>query len=130
MFRAVLWSEETSDSEKDLDVDSLDLCMGFEDSRVKVNKKREEIEDILSGRPNLVSNVNATRDKWQYIFPNRDHADVKEVWFAGDLIVYSVSTITHNGNWQYNLQVRMETLGEAPVFLRAILVYRSYPCAG
>ena len=26
------------------------------------------------------------RDEWQYAAPERDHADVKEVWFAGDSI--------------------------------------------
>ena len=59
-----------------------------------------------------------------------NQADVKEVWFAGDSTVYNVSTITHNGNWQYNFQVRMQMLGEAAVLQDAIRVYRSYPCAG
>ncbi|KAF8326176.1 hypothetical protein F5887DRAFT_233355, partial [Amanita rubescens] len=94
-FRPDLWSEETSKSEKDLDVDFPDVHIKFEDSKVNFltpgavsladpNKKREVIENILSGGPNPVSNsVDATRDKWKHKFPNRDYADVKEVWFAG-----------------------------------------------
>lgn len=135
-----MWSEETSNSEKDLDVDFPDVCIEFDDPKVKFltpgavlladpDKKREEIKSILSGHPSLVSNsVGTTRDKWTHILPNRDHADVKEVWFAGDLTVHNVSTITHNENWQYNFQVRIQMLGEAAVFL--IRVYHSYPCAG
>ncbi|KAF8325512.1 hypothetical protein F5887DRAFT_248465 [Amanita rubescens] len=94
-FRPILWSQETSKSEKDLDVDFPDVRIKFEDSKVNFftpctitladpNKKREVIKNILSGGPNPVPNsVYATRDKWKHIFPNRDHADVKEVWFAG-----------------------------------------------
>ncbi|KAF8630318.1 hypothetical protein AX15_002991 [Amanita polypyramis BW_CC] len=57
-FRPNVWSEATPAREQELDVDLLEPdCDGL---------------DATQGR-----------DDWQYKAPNRDFADVKEVWFAG-----------------------------------------------
>jgi uncharacterized protein (DUF2235 family) len=59
-FRPNLWSEVTPGHERDQDVD--------------IPK--------LKGIP-----PNANRDDWAYVPPNRDFADVEEVWFAGKLLI-------------------------------------------
>ena len=56
-FRPDVWGEQTEDSEQELDID---LPIDWEVDR--------------SG-PNV----------WEYTAPKRKPADVKEVWFAGDL---------------------------------------------
>ncbi len=56
-FRPNTWGEQTVDREQELDVD---LPIDWEADR-------------------------SNRDVWQYTAPERSHADVKEVWFAGDL---------------------------------------------
>ena len=56
-FRPNVWGEQTLDREQELDVD---LLADWELHRSDTNS-------------------------WQYTAPDRDHADVKEVWFAGDL---------------------------------------------
>jgi uncharacterized protein (DUF2235 family) len=56
-FRPDLWGELTVEREQDLDIDL------------------PAPEEVL-----VIDN------EWQYTPPKRDHADVKEVWFAGDLI--------------------------------------------
>lgn len=55
-FRPNVWSELTPDREQELDVDI------------------PEPEGIPH---------DANRDEWTYVPPNRDFADVEEVWFAG-----------------------------------------------
>ena len=45
------------------------------------------------------------RDNWRYTPPDHDYADVKEVWFAGNLTLAHVSEVT------YDYQVPMPTLG-------------------
>jgi len=55
-FRPNVWAEQTLDHAQELDDD------------VPVTDQDGQTE----------------RDKWQYKAPQRDHADVKEVWFAGD----------------------------------------------
>jgi uncharacterized protein (DUF2235 family) len=62
------------------------------------------------------------RDDWGYTPPDRDYADVKEVWFAGDLTLANVSEVT------YDHQVPMQTLVET--LNGTIRVYNSYLCAG
>jgi hypothetical protein len=64
------------------------------------------------------------RDIWQYTPPERDHADVKEVWFAGDLTRSNTSTLTHN------CQALIQMLVEAPILRSAIRVCLLYRCAG
>ncbi|KAF8332492.1 hypothetical protein F5887DRAFT_45647 [Amanita rubescens] len=54
-FRPNVWGEQTVDREQELDVD------------IPINW---EVDRTI-------------RDGWQYKAPTRDHADVKEVWFAG-----------------------------------------------
>ncbi|KAF8630027.1 hypothetical protein AX15_003142 [Amanita polypyramis BW_CC] len=54
-FRPNVWSELTPEREQELDVDLPD--------------------------PDPIDN--SDRNNWRYNPPNRDHADVKEVWFAG-----------------------------------------------
>ncbi|KAF8335121.1 hypothetical protein F5887DRAFT_989621 [Amanita rubescens] len=55
-FRPAMWAEQTVDIEQELDVD-------FPIPEVDVEQRE--------------------RNEWQYIPPNRNHANVKEVWFAG-----------------------------------------------
>ncbi|KAF8716690.1 hypothetical protein AX14_012240 [Amanita brunnescens Koide BX004] len=55
-FRPDLWCEVTSESEQDLDLYV----------------------------PKLQDDGNTKRDDWEYTPPNRDRADVKEVWFSGE----------------------------------------------
>ena len=57
VLRPTMWAEQTLDHAQELDVD------------LPVTEQDDQSE----------------RDKWQYKAPQRDHADVKEVWFAGDL---------------------------------------------
>ena len=55
-FRPTVWGERTVDSKHELDVDF----------PVEWNVDR------------------SNPDEWQYTPPDRSHADVKEVWFAGN----------------------------------------------
>ena len=55
-FRPSIWHEQMVDSEQELDVD---LPIDWRADR-------------------------SNPDEWQYAAPDRDHADVKEVWFAGN----------------------------------------------
>ena len=61
-YRPNLWSELTVEREQDLDIDL---------------PAPDEIDVI--------------RNEWQYSPPKRDHADVKEVWFAGELTQANMS---------------------------------------
>ena len=65
-----------------------------------------------------------TRDDWEYSPPERDHADVKEVWFAGDFVPANTSSFT------YNYQVPIRMLVEAPILRNEITVYLSSRFAG
>lgn len=57
IFRPNMWSELTVEREQELDVDL----------------------------PAPRDDPSTQRDGWKYRAPQRDHADIKEVWFAGDL---------------------------------------------
>ena len=48
----------------------------------------------------------AALENWEYVPPDRDYADVKEVWFAGD------SDLANVFNFAYSSQVPMRTLVE------------------
>jgi hypothetical protein len=74
-----MWSELTVEREQELDVD-LPI------------PEEADLHDILA--PMEINRSPATRDDWQYSPPERDHADVKEVWFAGDLIQANASAFT------------------------------------
>ena len=97
-FRPNVWCELTEDREQELDIDL---------------PAPDEIDKTL-----------AIRDEWQYSPPERDHADVKEVWFAGDLTRAHTSTLTHN------CQALIRMLVEVPILRGAIVVYLLYRCAG
>jgi hypothetical protein len=65
-FRPTMWNELTPEQEKDIDVDI----------PVPERDRKEE--------------------NWTYVPPKRDFADVKEVWFAGDVyLANSVTRIVH-----------------------------------
>lgn len=52
----------------------------------EVTPEREQEQDV--DIPNLEElPLDTNRDDWTYIPPNRDFADVKEVWFAGKLLI-------------------------------------------
>ena len=99
-FRPNVWRELTEGREQELDVDLFDP---------------KEI--------NQPSN-SESRATWKYAPPKRDHADVKEVWFAGNLARVNVSALA------YEYQARIQMLGEGPILRGAAKVYHSYRCAG
>ena len=68
-FRPDMWAEWTIDIEQELDVD-------FPIPEVDVKQRKS--------------------NEWQYTPPKRNHADVKEVWFAGDLTWKNASAFTRN----------------------------------
>jgi uncharacterized protein (DUF2235 family) len=68
-FRPNMWAEQTEDHEQELDVD-------FPIPEVDVDQRR--------------------CNKWEYTPPKRNQADVKEVWFAGDLIWKDTSVFIYN----------------------------------
>jgi uncharacterized protein (DUF2235 family) len=68
-FRPNMWAEHTVNHEQELDVD-------FPIPDIDVDKKE--------------------RVEWQYKPPKRNHADVKEVWFAGDLTCKNAPVYTYN----------------------------------
>lgn len=94
-FRPDLWCEVTSESEQDLDLYV----------------------------PKLQDDGNTKRDDWEYTPPNRDRADVKEVWFSGYLTPNDMPAAT------YSSQVNMQMSAEAPRS-SATRSYRSLLCVG
>jgi len=48
-------------------------------NEMTVDREQELDVDL----PELKEIGQSTRDEWQYIHPDREQADVKEVWFAG-----------------------------------------------
>ena len=96
-FRPNMWAEQTADNEQELDVD-------FPVPKVDIAKREH--------------------NEWEYVPPDRNHADVKEVWFAGNSTCKNASVFT------YKSQVAIQTLAEVPILRGAIGVYHSYRCVG
>ena len=94
IFRPNLWSELTVEREQELDVDL----------------------------PAPRDDPSTQRDGWKYHAPRRDHADIKEVWFTGDLTRANTSVLA------YNYQVAIQTL--VPILRGALTVYHPYRCVG
>ena len=84
--------------------------------------EREQELDV--DLPDLVKTFSSNRDDWEYTPPDRDYADVKEVWFGGDLTLADAPAVT------YNVQVPIQTLSEAPILRSASTPYHTYHYAG